>query len=148
MQNNKLIVFIIIISLFGCKRNMEKKQLNVELTIVKNNELTGKVVITNNSNNTVLINYFNWENATLILEVLDGDKIVNTFPPPIPPKNNENNFKKIGKNEELIIPLKGLEILESHMNNKKLKVRCVGFYKNNSENKYRKVVSNWENLSF
>ena len=103
--------------------------------------LEGTIVIKNRSTAPIIINTFEWEYVALSLEVRTrtGDTIFLPSPP-TPPLDRTQYDRVLKAQEQLTIPLKGLEVLNEH--EEPLQLRYRGYYYPESEQR-KEVVSEW-----
>ncbi|AUC74976.1 hypothetical protein [Olleya sp. Bg11-27] len=126
---------------------MENHNIKVELVLVNSSKLKGSVTITNQSDTVITVNQFDWETASLSLEL---EKISNNRNTPIPllapavPSSNLNDYEmSLKRKEQLQIDIKGLDIISNNLREELIRVRCKGFYKRAQEDTFYEIKSNW-----
>ena len=135
MYSNRLKNLVLIISVFfiGCKSDVEDHNLQVELVLVDSSKLKGSVTITNQSETEITVNQFEWDTATLILELenvkSNGNTSIPLLAPPIPLSNLKEFNVSLKRKEKLPIDIKGLDIISDNLREAPIRVRCKGFYK-------------------
>jgi len=134
MKYNKVVVFILCISLFSaCKQVPSEKHLQVKLSLSVNAE-----------NTPVKVNRFTWEHASIVLELKDENNRVILMPsPPMPPSNLADYDMNIKASTKITFPILGLNVLSKQMRTKDLKIRCVGFYQLHASQTHHKAASDW-----
>ncbi|QXP60888.1 hypothetical protein [Olleya sp. HaHaR_3_96] len=126
---------------------MENHNIKVELVVVNSSKLKGSVTISNQSDTVISVNQFDWETATLSLELEkisnNRNTIIPLLAPPVPPSNLKDYEVSLKRKEQLQFDIIGLDIISNNLREELIRVRCKGFYKRAQEDTFYKIKSNW-----
>jgi hypothetical protein len=126
---------------------MENHNIKVELVVVNSSKLKGSVTISNQSDTVISVNQFDWETASLILELEkisnNRNTIIPLLVPPVPPSNLKDYEVTLKRKEQLQFDIIGLDIISNNLREELIRVRCKGFYKRAQDDTFYEIKSNW-----